>query len=165
MTPSSWQALFINPLFNTQLQHNRRHSEISELSFLFNCFRPLSRSIFSHPPLLSFFLHCCFLFFLPLIPHFISPSLSPLSLSLIAKQPSPGQLLIRGRNDRCFAHQQCHLFCLSTNSRCAVHIYFSGSKEHTYLHIYKCIHAHTHTQTHTLILCKQPPPQWRRIQT
>lgn len=150
MTPSSWQALFINPLFNTQLQHNRRHSEISELSFLFNCFRPLSRSIFSHPPLLSFFLHCCFLFFLPLIPHFISPSLSPLSLSLIAKQPSPGQLLIRGRNDRCFAHQQCHLFCLSTNSRCAVHIYFSGSKEHTYLHIYKCIHAHTHTHKHIL---------------
>lgn len=51
-----------------------------------------------------------------------------------AEQPSPGQLLIRGRNDRCFAHQHCHLFRLSANSRCAVHIYFRGrrgSNKHT----------------------------------
>lgn len=113
-------ALFINP-FYTQLQHNRRRPEISELSFLFNCFRPLRRITVS----LSFSTAVFYFFFpAPTIPHFISSSLSP--LSLFAEQPSSGQLLIRGRNDRCFAHQQCHLFCLSTNSSCAVHIYFSG---------------------------------------
>ena len=141
------KTLFINP-FYTQLQHNRRHPEFSELSFLFNCFRPLHRITVSLPRL-SFILHCCFL--LPPPSH---PSLHlflPLaSLPLFAEQPSSGQLLIRGRNDRCFAHQQCYLFCLSTNSSCAVHIYFSwgvngGLKEHTYLRINKCIHAHTNT--------------------
>lgn len=138
-------ALFINP-FYTQLQHNRRRPEISELSFLFNCFRPLRRITVS----LSFSTAVFYFFFpAPTIPHFISSSLSP--LSLFAEQPSSGQLLIRGRNDRCFAHQQCHLFCLSTNSSCAVHIYFSGGGgtvawENS--HICALTNAYTHTHKH-----------------
>lgn len=112
---------------------------------MFNCFRPQSRRSFSlSPSLLSFFLHCCFLLFLSLSSHISSLPLS--SPSLFAEQPSPGQLLIRGRNDRCFAHQQCHLFCLSTNSRCAVHIYFRKKRAvaQKNTHICTFTNAHTH---------------------
>lgn len=144
MTGAFCQDLFIKP-FNTQFKHIRRHSEISELVSLLNCFRPLSRR--SSFLILSPLLFVCFFFPLPppVILHFIS---SPLPPSLFAEQPSPGQLLIRARNDRCFAHQQYHLFCLSTNSICAVHIYFRretvAQKQHTYLQIYKRSHTDTH---------------------
>lgn len=95
------------------------------------------------------FLFCCllygtfplslsFLLILPLLPP--PPPRHPHPHLLFAEQPSPGQLLIRGRNDRCFAHQHCHLFRLSTNSRCAVHIYFRGRrgwKKHTRVRTFK----------------------------
>lgn len=126
MTPPFWQALFINPLFlkkkPSQLWHNRRHLEITELRFAFNCFRAASRStFFSLPGLFSNSFSTAALSVSP--SPFSSSSLPPLFPS------SPGQLLIRGRNDRCFAHQQCRLFCLRTNSRCAVHIYFRAKKK------------------------------------
>lgn len=121
MTPPSWQALFISPPFflNAQLSHNRRHLEnrhsvpilatseqraaLSSNSFATTTSQPLAISLLlrrrSPPP---------------------PPPSSP---------PSPGQLLIRGRNDRCFARQKSSLVCLSANSRCAVHIYFRGLKK------------------------------------
>lgn len=124
MTPPFWQALFINTPFlkNSQLWHNRRHLEITALRFAFNCFRAASRStFFSLVGLFSNSFSTTTLSLSP--PPFFSSSPPP------PFPPSPGQLLIRGRNDRCFAHQQCHPFCLHTKSRCAVHIYFRAKKK------------------------------------
>lgn len=102
----------------SQLWHNRRHLEITVLRFAFNRFRAASRStFFSLAGLFSNSFSTAAL------------SLSPSPSSSSSPPPSPGQLLIRGRNDRCFAHQQCRLFCLRTNSRCAVHIYFRSKKK------------------------------------
>lgn len=126
MTPPSWQALFISlpPLFflNAQLWHNRRHLETGALCSDFNRFRAVSGSTFS--PRLSSLILCR-------RPR-LSLSPSPFSFAALLLQtpspPSPGQLLIRGRNDRCFARQKSSLVCLSANSRCTVHIYLRGLK-------------------------------------
>lgn len=107
------------------------------------------------------FLFCCLLYgtfplslsFLLILPRPPLPPRHPHPHLLFAEQPSPGQLLIRGRNDRCFAHQHCHLFRLSANSRCAVHIYFRGrrgSKKHTRVRTFKKKRGGGwHTRKHT----------------
>lgn len=114
------------------------------------------------------FLFCCLLYgtfplslsFLLILPR-PPPPRHPHPHLLFAEQPSPGQLLIRGRNDRCFAHQHCHLFRLSANSRCAVHIYFRGwrgSKKHTRVRMFflKKEEKKAHTQTHKQISFLSP---------
>lgn len=107
---------------NVQLWHNRRHLETGALCSDFNRLRAVSGSTFS--PRLSSLILCR----RPRLSLSPSPSSSTALLRQPPSPPSPGQLLIRGRNDRCFARQKSSLVCLSANGRCAVHIYFRGLK-------------------------------------
>lgn len=161
MTPPSWQALFISPPFslNVQLWHNRRHFENRHsVSILTTSEQWASLSSNSFPTTTSQPLAISLLL---LVRHRPPPPSSP---------PSSGQLLIRGKNDRCFARQKSSLVCLSANSRCAVHIYFRGLKirrrrRKKQLVFAKVMNLFAYLWMNLIInlICSLLPPLWQQI--